>query len=265
MKTKLLLPLLACLGVQSVQSAVTYVGMENGFGNTFTAQRWSSTSEPKTFDTNGERYGTSGYYYLAPRDNAAADMLTPVTGNDINQQGTLLSKPAGLPSNPSVIDGNWVNFAGYSLLTSPANDSVDRIGGISAGLALVGGDYGFYNNFATLSLSAGQSYRFGIMVDALGNGFFGPDAVSIFDSSTATTTYSTQLTQDAVPELVFFDIVNTTAGTVAYEVALHNNVEGGTSGFSLLTFDPVPEPSTYALLGLSATAFLVARLRRRRA
>lgn len=267
MKIKLVLSLFACIGVQSIQAAVSYVGFETGVGPTFTAQRWSNVLQLKTFNTApSERYGTSGYYYLAPRPvGDPANTFAAVTGNDITQQGTLFSQPSALSANPSVINGTWVNFGDYAILDNPTATGNDRIGGISAVTAQVGGTYGQFDNFASLSVLAGQSFRFGVMVDALGaGGAFGARAVSIFDPTNNTVTYSSALTMDAVPELVFFDISNTSISTQTFQMALHQTPgDSQTTGFSLMTFDPVPEPSTYALLALGATVVAL-RFRRRK-
>jgi hypothetical protein len=260
MKTTRVLPFLALLCIQSIQAAVVFVGVENGNGPTYTAQRWTDPLTPKTYATVGSIYGTSGYYDLAPLPDGPGAIYAAGTGNDITQQGTLFSKPTGLSANPSIINGTWVNFPGYAITLNPSNTDTARIGAMSAGLTTPGGAFGYFNDFMTVPVDAGQSYRMGVMVDALGEAIYGAQAVSIYDSSSGIVTYSTSLTEDGVPELVFFDIKNTSGATVNYSVALHSNVVQ-TSGFSLVTFDPVPEPSTWALLGVGAWVCLVRRRR----
>ena len=243
---KLVLSLFACIGVQSIQAAVSYVGFENGFGPTYTAQRWSNTSEPKAFNTDpSERYGTSGYYYLAPKAPAGPGLFATGVGGNINLHGTLLIAPTALSANPTIINGNWVNFSGYAITNNPDGSNVDRIGAMSAGVQ-AGGNYGFFNDFVYLPVLAGRSFRFGIMVDTLDGAQYGSSAVSIYDPTNGSVTYSSTLVMNAIPELVFFDIANTSAITQTYSVALHRP-DAGTSAFSVLTFDPVavPEPATW--------------------
>lgn len=116
---------------------VTFLGVESGAPPNFAAQRWSLAAEKKTFAVTNNVYGSSGYYCLAP----GADVpVKPVAGGDITAYGTMARKPDFLVAHPAPVAGNWVNFAGYAVVTKPevaAFDDAFRIGGISAPVGAV--------------------------------------------------------------------------------------------------------------------------------
>ncbi len=256
------------LSTTTTQAAVVAVGVEGGASPTFTAQNWSNPNVAKTYSVNGSNvYGSAGYYVLAPTLDAAVTS-TAVTAGDLNNGplgGPALQTPSVKPTflNAEVqsLGGTWVNFPGYAVITRPDPSSVYRVGGISMVTTVTGGSYGSFTDAVYFTVAAGANFRFGIMTDATGG--FGTRAFSIYESYSGGVTYSAALTQDSVPDLALFDINNTSGAAAQYNVALHLAAPaGGTGTFSMLTFDVIPEPSTWLLL--SAGLCVVFFLRRRR-
>jgi MYXO-CTERM domain-containing protein len=87
---------------------------------------------------------------------------------------------------------------------------------------------------------------------------YAPNFVSIYNASTGSV-FSSALTRNGVPDMVFFDISGINGDSFA--VALwQNSPDTGPVALSLVTFDVVPEPAA-ALLG---SLGLLGLLRRRR-
>ncbi len=268
--TRNLLSAFACAGGLLLpaisQAAVTFVGVEGGGAPGYLAQNWSNPGAAKTYDVSGEVYGSAGYYVLSPTLIDANTYEGVVAGNLNNGPTaspalqTQSVKPTFLLTEAQSLGGVWVNFGGYSIITRPNPSLVYRVGGISMTTAVTGGSYGSFTDATYFTVAAGADFRFGIMTDATGG--FGAKAISIYESYSGGVTYSSALTQDGVPELVLFDIKNTTGAAAQYNVALHSaGPVGSTLTYSMLTFDAIPEPRA-ALLG---SLGLLALLRRRRA
>jgi hypothetical protein len=137
-----------------------------------------------------------------------------------------------------------------------------------------GGEAGTYTY--TLSFSTalgGQILGFQYTADNQIN------SISIVNTTTSTTIYSTgQSAGDLHQQLVSAPgTLNFGAGTIVITVVVQNDPLGGAfatwrnpTGFLALgsanstEVEGVPEPSTYAMLGLGGAALLVARLRRRK-
>jgi PEP-CTERM motif len=256
------------LSATTTQAAVVAVGVEGGAGPTYTAQNWSNPGVAKNFSVNGSNvYGSAGYYVLAPT-LIDADTYEAVVAGNLNNGPTASPalqtpsvKPTFLNAEVQSLGGAWVNFPGYSIITRPDPSSVYRVGGISMATTVTGGNYGSFTDCVYFTVAPGANFRFGIMTDATGG--FGARAFSIYEASSGGVTYSAALTQDGVPDLALFDINNTSGAAAQYNVALHLAAPaGGVGTFSMLTFDAIPEPSTWALLatGLCSVVFL----RRRR-
>jgi hypothetical protein len=267
--TRNLLGAFACAGglllPATSQATVTFVGNEGG-GSPYLSQNWSNPGVAKTYDVSGEVYGSAGYYVLAPTLIDAGTYEGVVAGNLNNGPTASIAlqtqsvKPTFLIGEAQSLGGVWVNFGGYSIITRPNPSLVYRVGGISMTTAVTGGSYGSFTDATYFTVAAGANFRFGIMTDATGG--YGASAISIYESYSAGVTYSSALAVDGVPELVLFDIKNTSAVAAQYNVALHSTgLVGSTLTYSMLTFDAIPEPNT-ALLG---SLGMLALLRRRRA
>jgi hypothetical protein len=117
----------------------------------------------------------------------------------------------------------------------------------------------------SFTLTYSGTVRVGFAVDTTETGAYAPDYVGIYSPDrNPSTTLSSALTRDRIPDLAVFDIVNPTGQT--FFVA-----QGQTAGtqfvsvMSLVTFDTivVPEPSSVALITVGGVA-VAAGLRRRR-
>lgn len=231
---------LCLLGCAVSHAGVIFVGVESDAA----ATGWSDPKATKTFAAEGHVYGASGYYVLVP-DDGQGNTSTPVVNNDIagpkNQVAmpTQISRPPALAKDPWVVGGLWVNFPNYSMISKPDSKAGDfRVGAISSE-TVEGGNVGAYKDFTYFLLKPGESVRLGILVDALGQALHAAEAISVRESSTGNVVYSEPLSRDGVPDLVVFDLMNTSGSEVQFDVALHTKIPGIT-GFSLLTFDPLP-------------------------
>jgi len=221
---------------------VVFVGVENGLSPEFRTQRWSLATEPKAHAVANDFFGGSGHYCLAPDQDV---LLQPVTESDITASGTILRKPDFITAHPVAVNGTWVNFPGYSLVTRPTpyqTGDAFRIGGISTIVGATINGAGVETRFVdvfSFQLSANTRFRLGVMVDAFdGGGAYAPDYISVYENGGQTAVYTPEpLSRDGVPELVLFDI-DGTQGT-SYTVALHRQTpaEGAVVGFSMITFD----------------------------
>lgn len=174
---------------------------------------------------------------LTPTKASRPGPLTngPIAGPALPTQ---FSKPSFLAADPNSTGGTWVNFGGYANVTRAGDSSqVYRPGGISGTASVNGGAVGWFFDSSYFTAQSGAGFRLGIMVDAFGVAAYGVDAISIYDTSTATTIYSSPLTRDGMPDLVLFDIHNTSGGPVQYTIALHRADGSVVTGFSMLTFD----------------------------
>lgn len=94
-------------------------------------------------------------------------------------------------------------------------------------------------------------------VHELGDGQF---VFSTLADATMDSTANSELTSYARNDLIRFDPVNQ-----RFSLHLHGNTHFGDANLNALGFDAVPEPSTFAVLGLCATLAGVRRYRRQRA
>lgn len=231
------LSLLACT---VLHAELSFIGVEVDTA----ATAWSDPTVKKIHAAKDDVYGSSGYYVLAPGGEQGSTS-TPVVGNNIagpkNQPAspTVILRPAALTAEPGVVNGLWVNFPGYALISQPDPKAGEfRAGGISSD-TVEGGNVGAYKDFIFFSVKPGASVRLGILVDAFKHPAYAADAISVCEVATGAVVYSETLSRDGVPDLVVFDLTNLSGGEVQYNVALHTQTPSLT-GFSLLTFDPVP-------------------------
>lgn len=221
---------------------MVFIGVESGLSPAFRSQRWSLATEPKAHAVANDFFGGSGYYCLAPDQDVPSQ---PVTTADITAFGTILRKPDFITAHPMTVNGTWVNYPGYSLVTRPipyGPEDAFRIGGISAGVGGLINGAGVETLFVdvfSFQLSANTRFRLGVIVDAFGSGgTYAPDHISVYENAGQTSVYTPQpLLRDGIPDLVLFDI-DGTEGT-SYTVALHRQTpaEGAVVGFSMITFD----------------------------
>lgn len=233
----LIIGLLACT---AAHGAVSFIGVETDTA----ATGWADPSAMKDYAAKDDVYGSSGYYVLAPGGEQGTTS-TPVVGNNIagpkNQPAspTLISRPAALAADPKVVNGSWVNFPGYALISQPDSKAGEfRAGGISSD-TVEGGKVGAYKDFIFFSVKPGASVRLGILVDAFKDPAYAADAISVCEVATGAVVYSETLSRDGVPDLVVFDLTNLSVNEAQYNIALHTQIPALT-GFSLLTFDPIP-------------------------
>lgn len=262
-----------CLAV-----TISYVGTEPGnTASGFATQNWSNPSVAKLYATGtSNEYGKDGYWQIRPMpwDPGSTTISQSATaGNDLGTSaGSFPTLTSGTPSFIGSIQGaagSFVNFGGYAIYKGPDGSALYRQGALSVSVnqgpfnTPSGSNNGFFGQTLSFTLTHSGTVRVGFAVDSIGTGLYSPDYVSIFSSPTGTV-YSSLLTRDGSPDMAVFDIVNPNGQsfTVAQWQLQGTNA---VSAMSLVTFDlvAVPEPSTFALLGLGS-AVLAIHVRRRR-
>jgi len=245
------LAFLVFLTSSSFGATISYVGVELGTGTDgYAVQNWSNLGVSKLYDLgSSEVYGTSGYYQIRPMpwDPGAANIYQGASsGNNLGitatNDPTLYSAPVFLSSITGGA-GDYVNFAGYSIFRGPDGSSLYRQGALSVAVnngpfnTPSGNNNGYFGEaFSfTMASSMGADFRLGIVVDTVASGTYAPDYVSVYNSGTGST-FSTQLTRDGTPDMVFFDL--TASAGESFSAALWQlSGTQSAAAFGLVTFD----------------------------
>jgi hypothetical protein len=118
-----------------------------------------------------------------------------------------------------------------------------------------GGIDGIRYNAFSFSLKEAAAFRLGVAVDGLADGDFSVDFVSVTHVGSGEV-FSTSLTRDGVPDMVFFDIQGNQNDEFVVSLWEANEALTGArvASFSLITFDKLPDPTlSYVLNGNSFT------------
>ena len=251
--------IISFFGLQGLVAVeVTYVGKEVGDGSSsYVVQNWSLTSVGKQFNTPSgqEKYGTAGYYQIRPSlKTSPSDVYEGISqGNDLGQtagsEATLSSPPVFLSSITGGA-GAFVNFGGYSTYLGSDGSTEYRQGGLSVPVgngphdSPAGTGASYFGEVLQFTLGASAKFRIGLAVDSVADGNYAPNYVGIYNTSTGTV-FSTALTRDGNPDMVFFDIEGNAGDS--FTVGLWQNT--GTQSvavLSLVTFDyQTPPVITY--------------------
>jgi hypothetical protein len=270
-----LVALVATVPCQAV--TISYVGTEpGGAGSGFVTENWSNPAVPKLYATGtSNTYGKDGYWQIRPTNGQ--QFANGVGG--ANDLGTSYDPfpTFWTGSNPSFISsiqgfaGTFVNFPGYSVYRGPDGSSLYQQGALSVPVnegpynSPSGDNSASFGNTLTFTLNYSGTIRVGFAVDSVGSLTFAPDYITVYSVETGST-FSTQLTRNAVPDMAVFDIVNPTGQTFSVSQWQLGNPVGNVSAMSLVTFDviPVPEPSAVVLLAFAGIAGGLCHLRRRK-
>lgn len=269
------------MATENIGSAVSinYVGTEPGdAASGFATQNWSNSAVAKLYATGtSNTYGKNGYWQIRPTTGAGI-FEAVAAGNDLGTSaGSFPTLWTG--SNPSFISsiqgagGTYVNFGVYPVFRGPDGSALYQQGGLSVPVAE--GPYGtpgvptYAGQTLSFTLTYSGTVRVGFAVDTTETAAYAPNYVGIYSPDlNPSTTLSSALTRDRIPDLAVFDIVNPTGQTffvAQWQTAGTQNV----SVMSLVTFDlipaAVPEPSTVVLFAAGGLAIAVKAMRRRRA
>jgi hypothetical protein len=251
---------LAALGafatlIQPVESStITHAGTETSNGQSYPVHDWSNALVPKSHDSDGDNiYGTAGYWQIRPMPvDSGASVYEAVGAN--NSLGILSDPYPTLFASPAFLAditggaGSYVNFEGYPDFRGPDGSTIFNQGALSVPV-----DQGPYNSPAgdnaskvgvpvQFTLGATGKFRIGLVVDAVADGNFAPDYVSIFSVGTGTV-FSPALGCDGNPDMVFFDVTGDIGDT--FVIGLWQNITAphqyNIAPLSLITFDLLPD------------------------
>ena len=247
--------LVSFFGLQGLMAVeVTYVGKEVSDGSSsYAVQNWSLTSVGKQFNTlsGQERYGTAGYYQIRPTLNSSPQNISDVvpSGNDLGQTAgseATLSYPPLFVSSITGGAGTLVNLDGYSTYLGSDGTTIYRQGGLSVSVgngpnnSPAGENSGYFGEVLQFTLGTSAKFRIGLAVDSVGTanhgpGIYSPDYVSIYNNAIGSV-FSTALTRDGNPDMVFFDIEGNAGDS--FTVGLWQNTGShSVAVLSLVTFD----------------------------
>jgi hypothetical protein len=238
-------------------STITYAGMEISTGTSYPVHDWSNAAVAKGQDSDDNNvYGSAGYWQVrpvSPPDAGAGVTVSEAAagGNDLGitagSYPTRYSKPPFIGSLTG-FDGTFVNFDGYPVFRGPDGASLYRQGALSVPVTQgphnspAGDGAGNFGTPVQFTLATAGRFRLGLVVDAVANGSFAPDYVSVYSNATGTV-FSTGLTRDGNPDMVFFDITGDAGET--FIVGLWQNIatqhEYRIAALSLVTFDLLPD------------------------
>jgi len=257
------------LGASSA-SAVVNVSYAGGVFDESEQVRWRDNGVAKSLDIDGDNvYGTAGYLLFATGRTGYGDTFAGTLADPTNQSNL----PAGLtigtgPSFPNMTVGDsW-----YPRIQDPSNPAVE----IPFGLGGSNDNFPAGNGPAwTLDVTSdlpgagidGAALRLGIMVWNPAGEWFGsgPSSIQVAAGDSSTGFIANEL-DDWARAVLFFDVMDYSAGDqITIELPGGRPGDNGSGGSHIpgLFVDTVviPEPGTFAVLGLS-TALIASRRRR---
>jgi len=256
---KLRLPLLALAATMFLTPIAQAVGFISFFGYEINQPRWRSTDFAKsitlapTFLTTTSlvpnHYGQSGWILPGLASDLYLPSFAPLAG--ITAPGTLSFTSATYASN---IDDPTATISG-SVAALPA--SFQSIAYQTPG---VGAEANLYN--FTLSGAIPSSFLISIAFGNLANpaeNAFGAASYRAGINGGAGTGQLTAITNDSQIDWIFFRVDDALAGDT---INLYGTAgAAGLASVAIVAFDPIPEPSAMALMGVALTA-MTARRRR---
>ena len=242
-QTCTLFGLLLGASTTSTAAVITYAGADVDLG-----AGWRTSTVPKNDIDGNNVLGSDGWFV----PGGQGSQLMPAYLTSLAHNGFSY---AGNPSYFSIDDPNTTPGATPSFIESGTLNPFPGTGG------------GIVDLSFTFGAGVPGTVRVGLMIDNLDNVFYNPYALqAVQDGGPAASAivYTIGGTyNDRVPDWVYFDIQGAQTGET-YDVL----VSAGAAGCACLgavSFDsPVPEPSSFGLVGIGAGFLAAAVLRRRR-
>ena len=264
---------LLCLGLLAASApaaSIEFVGTESGTA----VLNWSNGGVPKNLDLNGDnRFGSAGYYQIMPAAIGTDNVGLPAApGNDLGitldisgaTSGTLQTAgmtPDFLNGIPSGAAGDYINNTNFPDFTDSTGSELLRQGSLWIaqpedfvfGFA-PGGIEGIRHTAFSFSMKEAAAFRLGVAVDCMADETVAAGFVSVTHAATGEV-FSTALTRDGVPDMVFFDIQGDPNDEFVVELwNINEEFLDSRLGFSLITFDQLPIPNlSHVLDGSSLT------------
>jgi PEP-CTERM motif len=227
----------------SAAAVVSYYGLQNNMS------QWRSTSVTKTITTPGGDV-------LAPNNYYGADGYTAI--NVFSMPSYISAQSIGASS---YIDG------GYAPINNPAFPVAPVVADMASSLLYQIPGAGAESSplFAfTVGANAPASFLMGIAYGQLPS----PSEDTYLGSSFrvavgASSASQATVANNGIIDWMFFKIDGATSGNVINIYGTGSSVTGY-ADLAAVSFDTIPEPGTYALLGLAGFGLALHRLRRRR-
>lgn len=239
---------------------ITYVGQEDN------VETWRSTSVPKSFDPTGDGYyGTSGYMMYAVGNTANGWTFA----NPVTYGSTVKSIPAYLTVANNGMDMTaWSDYAPlnwYPEIDNPSLAPAPTVANVSSGLGTRSWVYPNEASALDFTFSAGSPER-GLRIGIMGRGQ-GNDQVSsirLLQTAGSGSGDATMIpVNGAATYFAFFDISGVQAGDTV-TLLMKSDAGGNDHIYHYgVSFDQIPEPSSFTLLLLAGAAIGSRRIRRR--
>ncbi|MBM3761947.1 MAG: PEP-CTERM sorting domain-containing protein [Acidobacteria bacterium] len=211
--------------------------------------RWRTTTVSRPLDADGDnRYGMDGYVLL------------------VSPNGVVGSNPAYISLVQRFTISEFYGGNSNPFLYVPI-DNLNATGTLFPGTWFSGG--GTVDVFARITISTNRNFRLGVLVDFHDFNDVSPSTLrvqQIFNPTPANSGFvSSILAPNLSADWYFFDISAKAGDVLEISGQNWNQRYSGSGAFAngigALTFDTIPEPSTYGLVG-AAMAFLFAKERR---
>lgn len=235
--------LLTLIAGQAMGTTISYVGADTTNG-----ARWRTASVVKTMDADGDNiYGTDGFLLLTSPGGVVASLPSYI--NAIQQVAPQVYYGGHLPNTP------------YTDVDNPVAPGVVRTGAWF-------GASGTVDVFARVFIRTNASFRLGVLVDVFDWVDVTPLTLRVDQIAPVVQGDSGFVASTLEPnrdgDWYFFDI-QADAGDILHISGQNwnQNFSGPwvTSAIAGMSFDSVPEPSTYALMGLGILGMAAARRR----
>jgi hypothetical protein len=224
------------MGVSGSVNGATILSLGS---DTTTGADWrtATTAKSSSFDPNGDDiYGSDGYYMGRYNGSNAFDtFILQSTPSFVSSVSTVYSIPT---------TNKYYSSNAYSFFDDPTST-----GDVRGTL--------FYSNEAHFTFTVSENTNFMLSVLVGTNGSVSPTSVTINQTVGGSATQTFNFSgNNPVSEYVFFDI-SASAGDV-FQVVKAGSTNAGITGVG---FEVIPEPSSFALLGLGLGSLVMRRRR----
>ena len=239
---------LACSSQHALsEMIVTFAGSDLTVG-----EYLRTTTVAKPLDPDGDNvYGSDGYVFFNTTPHASGG-----GGGESPLNNARISLPSYVIDPISCASGTEsAHGYGYLMIDDPDATPGSSVSNIESGLlGKGGGNAGTEVELFTITLTGSipsAGFRFGVFTDNYDNVILAQQSLRVLgaDGSGTSTASATVTSTDLSGDMYFFDITGGTSGdTVTLYATQSTDVLTTIGG---ITFETIPEPSTFVLLGMA--------------